>query len=453
MSEKHRWELELNKKRFVFDLFAGCGGLSTGLELAGFDPALVCELDKDARQSYLMNRYSRLGGTLFAELSKLHFSDINELDTSKINELKTFLAALDVGISFEHEMGSTVDLVCGGPPCQGYSGIGHRRSYSVDKKDLPSNQLFAKMAAFIESIRPKMFLFENVKGILSGRWTAEGIKGEIWADIRARFRQIPGYQVRWSLVHAKDYGVPQNRPRVLLIGIRDDIVLSAGLDVDIDFEDAIKTKFLPVPSGRPPDPEELLGDLVDPTITQNLLTQVFPKDFATTRYLTDATTEIQRKLRTLPNGKLMPRGHVLTEQEYSKHSSKIVSKFQHMQQFGGVIPDSMQTKKFAQRVVPRVWKSNGPSITATSLPDDYVHFSQTRSFTVREWARLQMFPDWYQFSGKRTTGGIRRAGNPKLGNFDREVPKYTQIGNAVPVHLAEAIGVHFLKILGQAEKE
>ena len=369
------------------------------------------------------------------------------------DELKAFLGALDEGISFEHEMGSTIDLVCGGPPCQGYSGIGHRRSYSVDKKDLPSNQLFAKMAVFIESIRPKIFLFENVKGILSGRWTAEGVKGEIWADIRARFRQIPGYQVRWSLVHAKDYGVPQNRPRVLLIGIRDDIVLSAGLDVDIDFDDAIKTKFLPAPSGQPPDPEELLGDLVDPTVAQHLITQVFPKDFATIRYPTDATTEIQRKLRTLPNGNLMPKDYVLTDHEYSKHSSKIVAKFKHMQQFRGEIPDSMQTKKFAQRVVPRVWKPNGPSITATSLPDDYVHFSQPRSFTVREWARLQMFPDWYQFSGKRTTGGIRRAGNPKLGNFDREVPKYTQIGNAVPVRLAEAIGVHFSKILDQAEKE
>ena len=248
-----------------------------------------------------------------------------------------------MGISFDHEMGSTLDLVCGGPPCQGYSDR-HRRSYSrIRKIFLPINY-FQKMADFIESIRPKLFLFENVKGILSGRWTAEGVKGEIWANIRNRFRQIPGYQVRWSLVHAKDYGVLQSRPRVLLVGIRDDIVLSAGLDVDIDFEDAIKTKFLPEPTGHPPDPEELLGDLVDPTIAQSLLTQAFPKDFVTTRYPTDATTEIQRKLRTLPNGKLMHRDQVVTEQEYSKHSSKIVSKFRHMQQSGGKIPDSMQTK-------------------------------------------------------------------------------------------------------------
>ena len=117
---------------------------------------------------------------------------------------------------------------------------------------------------------------------------------------------------------------------------------------------------------------------------------------------------------------------------------------------GGIIPDEFKTKKFAQKVLPKRWGNRGPSITATSLPDDYVHYNQPRSLTVREWARLQTFPDNYQFSGKRTTGGLRRAGNPRLGVFDREVPKYTQIGNAVPVWLAEAVGVHFDKILSNS---
>ena len=79
------------------------------------------------------------------------------------------------------------------------------------------------------------------------------------------------------------------------------------------------------------------------------------------------------------------------------------------------------------------------------MPDDYVHYSQPRILTVREWARLQLFPDWYQFTGKRTTGGLRRAGNPKEGLFEREAPKYTQIGNAVPVGLAEKVGAHLRK--------
>ena len=114
----------------------------------------------------------------------------------------------------------------------------------------------------------------------------------------------------------------------------------------------------------------------------------------------------------------------------------------------GEIPEEMQTKKFAQRVLPVRWDERGPTITATSLPDDYVHFSQPRSLTVREWARLQTFPDWYQFAGKRTTGGRRRAGDPDAGDWSREVPKYTQIGNAVPVLLAQAIGEHLSGLLG-----
>jgi len=442
----------LNKpNRFVFDLFAGCGGLSTGLEMAGFSPALVCELDSDALGSYLMNRHSILGKRPFSEIKELHFNDISELTVDRVESLKMLISELDNSLVFDGKYGSNIDLVCGGPPCQGYSGIGHRRSYSVEKKDLPSNQLFSKMAAFIEQVRPKIFLFENVKGILSGKWTSEGSKGEIWADVRARFRKIAGYQVRWSLVHAKDYGVPQNRPRVLLVGIRDDIVLSAGLDAEASTEDAIATGFLPMPCGGAPHPEELLSDLIDPKVTKALLTQIFPSDFATRKYPKDAMTDIQRRLRTLPDGTLLTKGHEVTEHEYSKHSAKIVTKFKHMLENDGEIPESMKTKKFAQRVVPAQWGDKGPTITATSLADDYVHFSQPRSFSVREWARLQMFPDWYQFAGKRTTGGLRRAGNPKEGNFDRETPKYTQIGNAVPVGLAAAVGRHFNSILDFAE--
>ncbi len=75
-----------------------------------------------------------------------------------------------------------------------------------------------------------------------------------------------------------------------------------------------------------------------------------------------------------------------------------------------------------------IWNNGNPNITVTSMPDDYVHWAQPRSLTVREWARMQTFPDWYQFTGKRTTGGIRRAGNPRKSLHFREVPKYTQIG-------------------------
>ena len=141
----------------------------------------------------------------------------------------------------------------------------------------------------------------------------------------------------------------------------------------------------------------------------------------------------------------------LSEQQYSRHSETVIKRFNFMIKNNGKIPEELKTKKFAQRVLPKVWSNSGPSITTCSLPDDFVHYSQPRSITVREMARIQTFPDWYKFYGKRTTGGIRRAGNPRTSIFDREVPKYTQIGNAVPPKLAYEIGKFFKNLIFRNE--
>jgi DNA (cytosine-5)-methyltransferase 1 len=183
---------------------------------------------------------------------------------------------------------------------------------------------------------------------------------------------------------------------------------------------------------KSPDPISLLGDLVDPYWTPGGETRNYPKS---------ATTNIQKELRRDPlTGLASARGALITEHEYANHSNEVMKKFEYMIRNDGEIPNSMKTKKFAQRLLPEKWGLGGPTITATSLPDDYVHFSQPRVLTVREWARLQTFPDWYQFSGKRTTGGRNRAGDPSIGLWGRDLPKYTQIGNAVPVKLASALG-------------
>jgi DNA (cytosine-5)-methyltransferase 1 len=157
-------------------------------------------------------------------------------------------------------------------------------------------------------------------------------------------------------------------------------------------------------------------------------------------------TDAQRYFRTTPDGRLLAKGSALHEHEYSNHSANTMAKFQFMLDHGR-IPDSMKTRKFAQRVLPERWGSEGPNVTATSLPDDYVHFRQPRVPTVREWARIQTFPDWYQFAGYRTTGGRRRAGDPSAGIWTRELPKYTQIGNAVPVQMGREVGKHLLKLV------
>ena len=407
-------------KNTFIDLFAGCGGLSLGLEQAGFYPVYVNELNNDALNTYLINRseYKHL------HLKEFHSNDIKELSGSKkkLEELSKNLKS-----KFNIKKGD-LSLVVGGPPCQGYSGIGHRRSYKVDKERIPSNYLYKEMYKVIEHFNPKAFIFENVRGLLSARWTKNGAKGEIFKDVLKQFSKLKNYNYDYSLVQSKDYGVPQNRPRVLVIGIRKDIKSKIN-----------KEELFPKKDISYPHLEELFSDLIDKN---------YNKDFVTNSYLSDPKTKIQKILRTRKNkNSFLSKGDKLTDQEYSNHSPNIVKKFKSMLENNGVIKDKFKTKKFAQRLLNKRWNGKGPNITATSLPDDYVHYSQPRSLTVREWARLQMFPDWYQFKGKRTTGGLRRAGNPQKGIFDREVPKYTQIGNAVPVELAKRLGEKIIKLI------
>ena len=412
----------------VVDLFAGCGGLSLGLETAGFTPVMVNELSPDAMATYLDNRPE-----LDALWKKYRVQDIKALVDNEDSLLEAFMKDMTIDYGIDPSQGD-LDLVVGGPPCQGYSGIGHRRSYSVDRASLPSNHLYQDMARVIFRMRPKAFLFENVRGLLSARWTSGGAKGEIWEDVLRTMTSIPGYRVvGHALVHASDFGVPQNRPRVIIIGIRDDIRAP-------DQRSSRGNGLIPDPTQRAPDLIDVLGDLVDLD---------YVPGSATTRYPSEPLTVIQRQLRTDKAGNVVaPVGSALSEQEYSDHTPAIKRKFAYMLANNGQIPDDQVTKKFAQRVLPERWGPKGPSITVTSLPDDYVHFNQPRTVTVREWARMQTFPDWYSFAGKRTTGGLRRAGNPQVGSFDRELPKYTQIGNAVPVWMANALGRHIAAILG-----
>ena len=407
------------KNPFI-DLFAGCGGLSLGLEQAGFNPVYVNELNNDALSTYLENRPEYK----YLKSKKFHSNDIRELtkNNSTLSELSKNLKS-----EFNISKGK-LSLVVGGPPCQGYSGIGHRRNYKVDKEKIPSNYLYKEMYKVIEHFNPKAFIFENVRGLLSARWTKDGEKGEIFKDVLKQFSKLKNYNYHYSLVQSKDYGVPQNRPRVLIIGIRKDI------NSKINKEDLFPKKDRSYPH---------LGDLLSDLLDKN-----YNKNYVTNSYLFDPKTKIQKILRTKKStASFLKKGDKLTDQEYSKHSPHIVQKFQSMLNNNGIIKAKFKTKKFAQRLLTKKWNGKGPNITATSLPDDYVHFSQPRTLTVREWARLQMFPDWYVFKGKRHTGGIRRAGNPQKGIFDREVPKYTQIGNAVPVELARRIGLNLKKLI------
>lgn len=414
----------MNQMRMKFtsiDLFSGCGGLSLGLERAGFHTLAFSEINRDAGDTYWEN---------FRRQDLERVGAVGELTNERIASLLR---------GWKKELGvRQVDLVCGGPPCQGYSGIGHRRSYSVERKHIPSNHLFREMVRVVEAVQPKMFLFENVRGLLVGRWTASERKGQIWDDVRETFGNLKGYEIGWRVVQAKWYGVPQNRPRVLLVGVQERLGLADRENRQSDVENNPRG-LIPPPSGvRAPDLIDVLSDLDDPNFAQ--LT-------ASTAYQHEPRSDFQKLMRKDRSGRKLRPDAMVTDHEFSKHSPRITEKFQHMLDHNGEIPESMRTKKFAQRLLPERWGEHGPTITATSLPDDFVHYARPRILTVREWARLQMFPDSFLFQGPRTTGGLRRAGVPTQGIWEREVPKYTQIGNAVPVGLAFAVGKHLASLL------
>ena len=139
----------MGSQYYAIDLYAGCGGLSLGLEDAGFNPIFVNELHQDPLATYLTNRIHK--NSLLIKYSEADIKDM-VLDDGYLEDIKS-------GFKKDYNLNASngeIDLVVGGPPCQGYSGIGHRRSYSVDKKQLPSNHLYEDMAYVVNSIKPKI---------------------------------------------------------------------------------------------------------------------------------------------------------------------------------------------------------------------------------------------------------------------------------------------------------
>lgn len=429
--------LQMRSRRLnVIDLFAGCGGLSLGLERAGFTPVYVNELSDDARATYLRNR-PHLG-----HLKKRFWSADIRAVVRKAGGVR--LLVREIAKANKLTGSHPIDLIVGGPPCQGYSSAGLRRSYSVNKEVIPSNHLYKDMARFIKEAEPKAFLFENVEGLLRARWIDGGERGAIFKSVLKTFRGLKEYHVRYCLVRARAYGVPQNRPRVLIVGLRRKLlaeraVRSLRLNLQDEQRDAISAGFLPEGRARAPDLEEVLGDLAVPNFEYGGKTSKY-------RYPIPKS-DFQKRMRRDDRPAGYRENSGLTEHCYSNHSLRIREKFQSMIAENGRIRPEFQTKKFRQQVLPRVWGESGPSITVTSLPDDFVHYELARSLTVRECARIQTFPDWYQFEGPRTTGGLRRAGNPREGLHKRDLPKYTQIANAVPPDLAEAVGNRLAEIV------
>ncbi len=372
------------KKNNVIDLFAGCGGLSTGFEMAGFNIPLAIERDEWASETYKLNHKNTV--VITEDITK-----ILDLDSFVIDKLK--MDKLDV------------DGIIGGPPCQGFSLSGNR-----DKKD-PRNSLFMEFVRFVKYFQPNFFVMENVTGILS----METKSGDKVKDVIINEYNKIGYNVEVFILNAAEFGVPQNRIRVFFIGLRDDLIYDRN---------KLEPKGFLFGSNQITI-EQAISDL--PKIRAGEGNECCQYDSQPQNYY-------QKWIR---DGAKEIYNHVAM-----KHTQRLVERFSHIG-YGQSVADVAEEYRQRQRgdaskISGKVYSQNNmrpypnkpsPTIPA-SFQSNFVHPYINRNYTAREGARLQSFPDKYIFCGKRTTM-----------SWEKNLSQYQQIGNAVPPLLAKAIGV------------
>lgn len=449
------------------DLFAGCGGLSLGLESVGLELTLAVEKSPMAAQTLYRNVVSP--GASHAEWQNHLTREVGEQAKQGL-----VVGPLRSLLDDQPTMGALgdVDIVVGGPPCQGFSLAGRRNPSD------PRNSLAWEFLEFVERTSPKAVVIENVVG-MNRRF--EGSDDSVFTQLReALASRGVGYVVQGVMANAMHYGAPQHRPRLLLVAVRSDVARDRGLGAS----SAIwRSEFT--------DSKRLLrADLApQPLISSKLV-----------RTLDDAIGDLQ----SVPRRSSVPAGEsyratltqfenrlplnetAIPNQRPRRHSERVKSRFRLYQwlhcenrprtamqlaaesgmaaamavastvadeSFPAEAPDGtvlarnraelanlfleLRTRKHSQRVL--TWTK--PSHTVVTLPDDYVHPTEPRILTVRESARLQGFPDRFRFYGNETTGAERR-------KF--QVPQYSQVGNAVSPFVGRALGNMLNSVLGDA---
>lgn len=325
--------------------------------------------------------------------------------TSLLGEYTQELAALT----------GSVDVLVGGPPCQGFSMAGRRQH------DDPRNQLFSQYLHLVDIIKPQIVLIENVRGFAMDFAVGENVTNYA-GTLRAVLSEE--YNVYERLLDLSQFGVPQARTRYFVIAVR-----SSLLTVDpFKLLENRTPSFLralgisaPVSSSNAISDLELARCGTEPSIDSKGFDQIVYGG-ALTRY------------QKLMNG----TGVTPSDLRLARHSDDIAQRLRAIIEIShaeGRLNTSISTEvreRFGLRKrALRVLDPDRPSPTITSMPDDLIHYSEPRTLTVRENARLQGFPDWYAFQGKYTTGGHLRK---------KEVPRFTQVANAVPPLAARAIG-------------
>lgn len=342
------------KKPKAIDLFAGVGGLSLGFENCGFDVVLANEYDESIAAAYKANHKG----------TRMIVGDITSLDLEK---------------TFGPYQGQ-IDVVIGGPPCQGFSQKGQRKTIHDER-----NFLFKYYVRVVELVKPRYFVMENVPNLL----TAE--KGYFRKEIEELFNSM-GYQLKMGILNASDYGVPQNRRRAVIIGKRGGAApnLPKPRNITVTIWDAI-SDLAYLSSGEGAEEQEYRGK---------------PR------------SEYQKKLR---GGSAILRNHVAT-----RHSSLALERLAMIPPNAGkeVLPEEHLTRSIYSGTWTRMRKDE-ISVTITTRFDTpssgkFTHPFLDRAITVREAARIQSFPDSFRFVGSKGS-------------------QMKQVGNAVPPLLAGAI--------------
>lgn len=404
------------KKLSYIDLFAGCGGLSLGLHNAGWKGLFAIEKSPDAFETLRHNLIEK----------KNHFDWPGWLPQTNL-EIDKVLRDYEKNLK---ALRGQIDLVAGGPPCQGFSTAGRR------KEDDVRNGLIRSYLRFIMHVRPKLIFFENVKGFTL-KFEKNKSKGMDYSQYVLRVLKFFGYEVEGRMVDFSKYGVPQKRTRFILVGIRKDIAKKNKLQAKIFFKEITKYKkqFL---AGKNLPQTPNLGSAISDLLKENGLVNTPDRKSFHNGLYSNPKSKYQKYLRLGINQEAIPDSH-----SFPKHKQEIQKRFKYFLSLQGDNKNiSNKTKeKFninKHTIIPLV--GNLPTPTITTLPDDYVHYCEPRILTVREYARIQTFPDWFEFRGKYTTGGKQRT---------KEVPRYTQIGNAIPPLFGEQSGIILKKLAGK----
>ena len=338
----------------VIDLFAGVGGLSLGFEMAGFDIVLANEYDESIAKAYKLNHPN----------TKMIVADIKDLPIED-----TF-----------SEYRDKVDVVIGGPPCQGFSQKGQRKTINDER-----NFLFKYFIAVVDYLRPRYFVMENVPNLL----TAENgfFKKEVYELFTAK-----GYALVSDTLNAADYGVPQNRRRAVIIGKLGDSPLQ-----------------LPAPSSHKVNVWDAISDLAYHNSGEGSQCE---------DYRNEPLSEYQKRLRV--------GSEALYNHKSTAHSALAIERLNMIPPNSGkeVLPEEHLTKSIYSGTWTRMGKDE-ISVTITTRFDTpssgkFTHPYLHRAITVREAARIQSFPDKFIFTGTKGS-------------------QMKQVGNAVPPLLAKAI--------------